>query len=156
MHKFLLFVYITFTFTNLIFLKCNLAGISPLAGIPGMMILFGRGLVELFVAQIKLPPHTVFVDGLFLTSACFSHRKACNQPAIGTTTCNQASKQTAAVFMILAHRAIPAVVVVCWLGKAERAGRTTVGLQGCYYEGTVTVSFPMMFNRSWLIASLLP
>ena len=42
------------------------------------------------------------------------------------------------------------------LGKAERAGRTRVGLQGCYYEGTVTVSFPMMFNRSWLIASLLP
>ena len=104
-----------------------------------------RGLVELFVAQIKLPPHTVFVDGLFLTSACFSHRKAYNQPAIGTTTCNQASKQTAAVFMILAHRAmvvavVVAVVVVCWLGKAERAGRTRVGLHGCYYDGTVTVS----------------
>ena len=108
-----------------------------------------RGRVELFVAQIKLRPHTLFVDGLFLTSACCSHRKACNQPAIGTTTCNQAtlqsSRQTAAVFMILTHQAIPAalvvvVVVVCWLGKAERAGRTRVGLQGSYYDGTVTVS----------------
>ena len=47
--------------------------------------------------------------------------------------------------MILTHQAIPAalvvvVVVVCWLGKAERAGRTRVGLQGSYYDGTVTVS----------------
>ena len=96
----------------------------------------------------------MFVDGLFLTLAGFSHRKACNQPAISTTTCNQASKQTAAVFMILAHRAIPAVVVsvvvVCWLGKAERAGRTR---QEWDFRVAIMMElsrslFSMMLNRS--------
>ena len=117
-----------------------------------------RGLVEIFVAQIKLPPHTVFVDGLFLTSACFFHRKAYNQPAIGTNTWNQASKQTAAVFMILAHRAIPAVVVVCWLGKAERAGRTRQewDFRVAIMRELSRSLFSMVLNRSWLIASLLP